>query len=122
MNFIGSLFFVLAMTKADQAAIDRFSTFYKFYYLQAPNAKTANWLLFLTIAALCILVYKLGFAKKLPLLKSAIIYFFLFIGCTILTFLGIFLPIAEGLVVAALILIIYKIRLNREKKAGTFNN
>ncbi|HBZ10305.1 MAG TPA: hypothetical protein DEO65_10570 [Bacillus bacterium] len=110
------------MTKADQAAIDRFSPFFKFYYLQTQNAKTANWILFLTILALCILVYKLGFAKKLPLLKSAIIYIFLFIGCTLLTFLGIFLPIAEGLVVAALILIIYKIRLNREKKSGTFNN
>lgn len=122
MNFISSLFFVIGMTKSDQAAIDRFSPFFHFFYQTTENAKAANWLLFLTILVLCILVYKLGFAKKLPLLKSAIIYTFLFIGCIFLTFLGIFLPIAEGLVVAALILIIYKIRLNREKKAGTFNN
>ncbi|MFD1705750.1 YlaH-like family protein [Siminovitchia sediminis] len=118
MNFMGSLFFVLGLTKADQAAIDRFSPFLKFYYQQTQSAETANWLMFFTIFGLCILVYKLGFAKKLPLLKSAIIYIFMFVGCTMLTFLAIFLPIAEGLVIAALILIIYKIRLNKEKKAG----
>ncbi|RST75589.1 hypothetical protein D4T97_008925 [Siminovitchia acidinfaciens] len=110
------------MTKADQAAIDRFSPFLKFYYQLTQSAEISNWLMFITIFALCILVYKLGFAKKLPLLKSAIIYIFMFIGCLMFTFLAIFLPIAEGLVVAALILGIYKIRLNREKKAGTFNN
>jgi YlaH-like protein len=78
--------------------------------------ETGMWLLYLTIVALCIVVYKLGFAKKLPILKSAIIYLFLIMGCTILTFLAVFLPVAEGLVVAALILIIYKIRLRNEKK------
>lgn len=122
MNFIGSLLFVIGMTKSDQAAIDRFSPFFKIFYQQTQNPKAANWLMFLTIFVLCILVYKLGFAKKLPLLKSAIIYMFMFIGCMLLTFLAIFLPIAEGLVVAALILGMYKIRLNKEKKAGTFNN
>ncbi|MBD8007379.1 YlaH-like family protein [Bacillus sp. Sa1BUA2] len=122
MKFIGSLFFAIGMTKSDQDAIDSFSPFFKIYYQQTQSPKVASWLLFLTIVALCILVYKLGFAKKLPLLKSAIIYIFLFMGCTLLTFLGIFLPIVEGLVVAALILIIYKIRLNKEKKAGTFDN
>ncbi len=76
------------------------------------------WLLYLTIVGLSILVYKLGFAKKLPLGKSIVIYLFLIVGCTVLTFLGIFLPVAEGLVVAALILIIYKVRLNNEKKKG----
>ncbi|MBS4172376.1 YlaH-like family protein [Bacillus sp. FJAT-49736] len=75
------------------------------------------WLLYLTIIALCILVFKLGFAKKLPLLKSAVIYIFLILGCTVLTFFAIFLPIAEGLVVASLILIIYKIRRVNQKKA-----
>ena len=64
------------------------------------------------------MVYKLGFAQKqkLPLIKSILIYIFLAAGCTILTALGIFLPITEGLVVAALILIIYKIRLHQSKK------
>ncbi|MBT2694738.1 YlaH-like family protein [Bacillus sp. ISL-55] len=81
------------------------------------NPTVGMWMLYLTIAALGILVYKLGFAQKLPLLKSIIIYAFLLLGSTVLTFLAIFLPITEGLVVAALILIIYKLRLRQHKKA-----
>jgi hypothetical protein len=77
------------------------------------------WLLYLTIVALSIIVYKLGFARKLPLAKSLVIYSFLILGCTVLTFFGVFLPIAEGLLVAALILIIYKIRLHQSKKQQT---
>ncbi|KOO50603.1 YlaH-like family protein [Priestia koreensis] len=73
-------------------------------------------LLYITILILSIVVYKLGFAKRLPLLKSAVIYLFLAIGCSVLTFFGAFLPIAEGLVVAALVLIIYKVRLHQSKK------
>ncbi|MBM7586681.1 CHASE2 domain-containing sensor protein [Bacillus pakistanensis] len=94
---------------------ERLSFFASLYRVE-ENPTLGMWLLYLTIIALSVLVYKLGFAKKLPLLKSLVIYLFLIFGCTILTFLGIFLPVAEGLVVASLILIIYKIRLNNEKK------
>ncbi|GIN37675.1 putative membrane protein YlaH [Heyndrickxia oleronia] len=84
--------------------------------------KLGMWMLYLTIVALCILVFKLGFAQKLPLLKSAMVYLFLVLGCTILTFLAIFLPITEGLVVAALILIIYRIRRHNFKKEEASND
>lgn len=80
------------------------------------NPTTGMWLLYVTIIILSIIVFKLGFAKKLPLMKAAVIYLFLILGCTVLTFLGVFLPVAEGLVVAALILIIYKVRLHQERK------
>lgn len=73
-------------------------------------------LLYLIITLLSIIVFKLGFAKKLPPLKSAVIYLFLIIGCMPLAFFGIGLPVAEGLIVAALILIIYKLRLHQSKK------
>ncbi len=73
------------------------------------------WLLYITIFVLAAVVYRLGFAKKLPLLKNVIIYVLLALGCTILTFFAVFLPIAEGLVVAALVLIIYKVRLYQSK-------
>lgn len=98
---------------------DRLSFFAKLFQVEV-NPTLGMWLLYFTIVALSILVYKLGFAKQLPIMKSMIIYAFLIFGCTFLTFLGIFLPVAEGLVVAALILIIYKIRLHKEKKKGTF--
>ncbi len=74
------------------------------------------FLLYLVITVLTILVYQLGFAKKLPLLKSAVIYILLILGCFPLTFFGIGLPVAEGLLCAAAVLIIYKIRLHQSKK------
>lgn len=91
-------------------------SFFAALYRVDTNPTVGMWFLYLTIILLGVVVYKLGFAKKLPLLKSLILYLFLVLGSTILTFLGVFLPIAEGLVVAALILIIYKIRLHQSKK------
>ena len=91
-------------------------SFFAALYKVNEQPKVGMWLLYLTIVALSIIVYKLGFAKKLWLWQSMIVYFFLILGCTILTFFGVFLPIAEGLVVAAIILIIYKIRLHQSKK------
>ncbi|WP_338469956.1 YlaH-like family protein [Niallia sp. XMNu-256] len=93
-------------------------SFFAALYKVDVNSDLGMWLLYITILLLCILVYKLGFSQKLPLLKSILIYVFLILGCTFLSFLGIFLPITEGLVVAALILIIYKIRLHRHKNAN----
>ncbi len=94
---------------------DRLSFFAALYQVN-KQPEVGMWLLYLTIVALSIIVYKLGFARKLPLVKSFVIYAFLILGCTVLTFFGVFLPIAEGLLVAALILIIYKIRLRQSKK------
>ncbi|MBA4537922.1 YlaH-like family protein [Bacillus aquiflavi] len=94
-------------------------TFFASLYRIDQNPVLGMWLLYITIIILTIIVYKLGFAKKLPIGKSVIIYILLILGCTILTFFGVFLPVAEGLVVAALILIIYKIRLRQQKKAGS---
>ncbi|KAB2337364.1 hypothetical protein F7731_07065 [Cytobacillus depressus] len=94
---------------------ERLSFFAALFKVQ-ENSDLGMWLLYLTIIALCIIVFKLGFAKKLPIAKSMIIYLFLILGCTVLTFFAVFLPITEGLVVAALILIIYKIRLHQSKK------
>ncbi len=79
------------------------------------NPVAGFWLLYLVISVLSIIVYKLGFAKKLPVLKSAIVYFVLFLGCLPLAFFGIAYPVAEGLFVAALVLGIYKFRLHRSK-------
>lgn len=91
-------------------------SFFAALFKVQENSEVGMWLLYLTIVALCIIVFKLGFAKKLPIAKSMIIYLFLILGCTILTFFAVFLPITEGLVVAALILIIYKVRLHQTKK------
>ncbi|KKK39700.1 membrane protein [Mesobacillus campisalis] len=91
-------------------------SFFAALYRVDENPELGMWMLYLTITLLSILVYKLGFAKTLPIGKSVLIYLFLILGCTVLTALGVFLPMAEGLVVAALILIIYKMRLRLHKK------
>ncbi|MGG3888883.1 YlaH-like family protein [Metabacillus fastidiosus] len=95
----------------------RFSFFASLYQID-ENPEIKMWLLYFTLLALSILVYKLGFALKLPILKSVLVYTFLALGCTVLTFLAIFLPVGEGLVIAALILIIYKVRLRQAKRSG----
>lgn len=92
------------------------SSISRFIYEMMPSYDVAGYVLFLTIFLLSVLVYKLGFAKKLRLGQNIVIYTFLFVGCVVLTFLAFFLPVVEGLIVAALILIIYKIRLRLEKK------
>ncbi|UII57263.1 YlaH-like family protein [Cytobacillus spongiae] len=94
---------------------DRLSFFAALFKVN-ENPTLGMWLLYATIIVLCIIVFKLGFAKKLPLVQTVLIYLFLILGCTVLTFLGVFLPVAESLVVAALILVIYKVRLHQQKK------
>jgi len=81
-----------------------------------PSFDSAGYVLLALIFLLSALVYKLGFARKLKLLQTLIIYTFLFVGCIVLTFLAFFLPIVEGLIVAALILIIYRVRRMNEYK------
>jgi hypothetical protein len=74
---------------------------------------------YIFIVILSVIVYRLGFAKKLPLLKNVIIYICLVIGCLVLLLFSYGLPIAEGLLVAAIVLIVYKIRLHQSKKQET---
>jgi hypothetical protein len=94
---------------------ERLSFFASLYQVNT-QPKVGMWLLYFTVLVLSIIVYRLGFAKKLPLLKNVIIYALLALGCTILTFFAVFLPVAEGLVIAALVLIIYKVRLHQAKR------
>ncbi len=86
------------------------------FFIELTNIETGVLLQYFFIVILTVIVYRLGFAKKLPLLKNVIIYFCLCAGCLIMLFFSYALPIAEGLGVAALILIIYKIRLHQSKK------
>ncbi|WP_342600525.1 YlaH-like family protein [Psychrobacillus sp. FSL H8-0483] len=99
-----------------QFVLDRMSSISRFIYETMPSFDIAGYVLFLVIFLLSLLVYKLGFAKKLHFKQNLVIYLFLLLGCLMLTFLAFFLPVVEGLIVAALILIVYKIRLRLEKR------
>lgn len=93
------------------------SFFAKLYHVD-ENPEIGMWLLYGTIFILSALVYNLGFARKLPLIKNAVIYIVLAIGCTVLTFFAVFLPVGEGLVAAAIVLGIYRLRLHQAKRQG----
>lgn len=89
----------------------------RYLYENMPSYESAGFVVFLLVFVLCAIVYKLGFAREgLALWKNIIIYIFLFLGCIILTFLALFLPMIEGLIIAVIILVIYKLRLRGEKK------
>ena len=112
---------VLASTNSaitnDQAYVfNRMSGITRYLYENLPSFEIAGYATFIIVFLLSALVYKLGFAKKLSIGKNVVIYTFLLIGCLILTFLALFLPMIEGLIISALILIVYKSCLWREKR------
>lgn len=64
------------------------------------------------------IAYKLGFARKLPLLKSIFVYAMLLIGMYIVSIFNLLgLPITETLIITSIVLAIYRYRLYRERKA-----
>ena len=95
---------------------ERMSGIARYIYENMPSFEVAGYVVFILVFILSAIVFKLGFARELPLLKNIVIYKFLFLGCLMLTFFAFFLPMIEGLMVAALILIVYKSRMWREKR------
>jgi hypothetical protein len=93
-----------------------FSPSLRFFIELTKDIQNGVILQYIFIVILSVIVYRLGFAKKLPLGKNIVIYFSLCIGCLMLLFFSYALPIAEGLGVAAVLLIIYKFRLHQSKK------
>lgn len=109
---------VAASTNAEETTkvYGRMAGITRFLYENLPSYEVAGYVVFLLVFVLSAIVYKLGFAKKLKLSQNIVIYVFLFLGCIMLTFFALFLPMIEGLIVAALILIVYKTRMWREKE------
>lgn len=74
---------------------------------------TISWIdryAFLIIVLLSAMMYHLGFAKRLPILKTLIIYLILIVGCIPLIMLrALGLPIISALTVGVAILLIYRI-------------
>ncbi|MFJ7976259.1 YlaH-like family protein [Peribacillus sp. JNUCC 23] len=90
-------------------------SFFAALYRVDENPESGMWYLYLTIFALCVIVYQLGFAKKLPLLKNVVIYAIMALGCTVMSFLAVFLPMGEALAIAVVVLGIYKYRLHNSR-------
>lgn len=110
------LFAAATTTNETETVYNRMGGVTRYIYENMPSYESAGIVEFIVLLILCAIVYKLGFAREgLVWWKSLIIYIFLFLGCIILTFLALFLPMIEGLIIAAIILIIYKLRLKFEK-------
>ncbi|MGX9931127.1 YlaH-like family protein [Virgibacillus salarius] len=64
-----------------------------------------------------IIAFKLGFARKLPMIKTIVVYIMLAIGVFVLTIFSsvMQMPITESLVVISLVLGIYRLRLHKER-------
>ena len=100
-----------------EANITERLTFFAALFEIDQNPEQGMWYLYFTVLILSVIVYKLGFARKLTLLKNIIVYISLAFGCTILTFFAAFLPMAEGLLIIALFLGIYRFRLFLHRRA-----
>lgn len=88
-----------------ELVLSQFGTDYMFTILYVLN------LIFGAIA------FELGFARKLPMLKTIFVYIMLAIGTYILTIFSIFgLPITESLIIISIVLGIYRLRLHQERK------
>lgn len=86
------------------------------FLIRLTSVDTAVTIYWVILIALSILVYNLGFAKKLKLWQNIIIYLSLAIGSLLLLILSYQLPVVESLVVAALVLGTYKFRLKKHQK------
>lgn len=84
--------------------------------IQAFGVRPAVYFYWGLLIVLSILVYNLGFAKKLKIWQNAVIYLVLVIGSLLLLILSYQLPVVESLLVAVLVLGIYKIRLKQHQK------
>ncbi|ARK31152.1 YlaH-like family protein [Halalkalibacter krulwichiae] len=73
---------------------------------------------FLAVVVLTIIVFNLGFARELPILKKVIVYIMLFIGSFVMWFLEFAFgaPIIAVLIISGIILGLYRFRLHRHRK------
>jgi hypothetical protein len=87
------------------------------FLLEQYGTKNIFLKLYIINLIFSIISFKLGFARKLPALKTIIVYIMLFIGVYLLTIFSIMqLPITESLIVISVVLAIYRFRLHRERK------
>ncbi|MEI3611027.1 YlaH-like family protein [Pseudogracilibacillus sp. SO30301A] len=88
------------------------------FYVDNFGTNNIIWFFYILNLILSVIAYKLGFARELPLLKSAIVYTLLAIGVIIITFFSLVkFPMTETLIIISVVLGIYRYRLHKERKA-----
>lgn len=88
-----------------------------FDYLESNYIDHVFWIFYVLNLIFGITAYKLGFAKRLPLMKSFVVYILLALGTFIITIFSIIkLPMTESLIVVSIVMGLYRLRLHRERK------
>lgn len=91
---------------------------FEFFATHSTYKPYTFWIMYGIILILSIIAYKLGFARKLPLAKSIIVYFLLALGTFITTILSILeFPIAESLIIIVAVLAIYRFRMFWQRRS-----
>ncbi|WP_156290466.1 YlaH-like family protein [Oceanobacillus salinisoli] len=93
------------------------------FVLEWNGTDNIFWIFYVLNLILSIIAYELGFAKKLPVLKTVIVYILLLIGVYILTIFSTVMrmPSVESLIVINLVLAIYRTRLHFQRKSNKEN-
>lgn len=82
------------------------------------GTKYVFWTFYILNLIFSITAYKLGFARKLPLLKSLLVYVLLAIGVVIITLFSIVkYPMTETLIIISAVLGIYRYRLHKDRQS-----
>ncbi|MDY0406007.1 YlaH-like family protein [Virgibacillus sp. 179-BFC.A HS] len=75
------------------------------------------WILYILNVIFGAIAYKLGFARKLPLIKSVFVYILLAIGMFLITIFSLMrMPMTESLIIISVVLAIYRFRLHNQRK------
>lgn len=94
-----------------------FSPIFNFVLNNFPS--NVFWIFYLLNLIFGAIAFKLGFARKLPVLKTIFVYVMLAVGTYIITIFSIFqMPITESLIIISLVLAIYRFRLHRQRKVN----
>ncbi|TRM12268.1 hypothetical protein FH966_11565 [Lentibacillus cibarius] len=76
------------------------------------------WTFYIINLILSAIAYKLGFARRLPILKSVLVYIMLAFGMLILNFFSLVgYPVTDSLIAICLVLGIYRYRLHLQRKS-----
>ncbi|RDW17963.1 YlaH-like family protein [Oceanobacillus chungangensis] len=92
-----------------------------FFDLILENNGTDNifWIFYFMNLVLAAIAFKLGFARKLSLLKNIFVYAMLFVGTYIITVFSVLrMPMTESLIIIIIVLAIYRMRLHFQRKAN----
>lgn len=96
---------------------NNFSFIFEFLLDNFGTSINLFWVFYVLNFIFGVIAYKLGFAKKLPLMKSVVIYILFAVGVYIITIFSIFqMPITESLIIISAVLAIYRIRLHNQRK------